>query len=135
MPLEHIVLRGRRAIFIRASGVVTPADHERLVSDLLNEEALEEGLPVLIDGRGIESTIGIRDLPHVVTLTRMLVKRGMDIIAIVADPGPILVLARAFEIAARTVGVHVAVFEDILTARVWLGLRQEDLAGVVADSD
>ncbi len=126
MPLLHTLLPGRRAIFIRATGTVTLEEHEQLVAELMNEPALEEGLPVLIDARGAAASIRPADLPHVLTLTRMLVKRGMDIIAIVTEPGPVRTLARAFELAARAVGVHVNVFDDVVPARVWLQLPAED---------
>jgi hypothetical protein len=89
---------------------------------LLAESAVEEGVPVLVDARASETNIGVGDMIHVATLARMLMKRGMDLVAIVANPGPILTLAKAFEVAARTFGVHAAVFETMDEARVFLRL-------------
>ena len=126
MPLDYTVLPNRRAIIVIASGTVTPEDHEQLVARLLAEPALEQGIPVLVDGRGISTSIDVRHLPRIVTTTRLLMRHGMDIIAIVTDAGPVLALARAFELASRAVGVHVAVFEDVTAARVWLRLPKDD---------
>lgn len=134
MPLFHSVLPSRRAIIVRATGNVSLKDHEQLVAALLHEPALEEGIPVLVDARGITSTVRIADLPRVATLTRMLTKRGMDLIAIVTDPGPVATLARAFELAARAVGVHAAVFDELQTARLWLRLSATEYAGSMAES-
>ncbi len=120
MPLEYRVLHPRRAVVVAATGLVQMSDCEALVAQLLEESAVEEGVPVLVDARGSESDIDVRDMIHVATMARLLVKRGMDLIAIVADPGPLMLLAKAFEVAARAVGVHAAVFETMDEARVWL---------------
>jgi hypothetical protein len=135
MPLDYVVLPSRRAIVVRGDGVVALRDHEQLVARLLQEPALEEGLPVLVDGRGITSaTIDVADLPHVVTLTRLLTKRGLDIIAIVTPVGPVRILARAFELGARAVGVHASVFDELPPALVWLRLEPRELENLQVDA-
>lgn len=134
MPLDYYVLPSRRAIIVRGEGAVALRDHEQLVARLLEEPALEEGLPVLVDGRAItHSTIEVTELPHVVTLTRMLTKRGLDIIAIVTREGPVRILARAFELGARAVGVHASVFDELAPALVWLRLPPEDCKSITGE--
>ena len=129
MPREYRVLP-RSAVLISATGTVTPADCEGMVAQLLEEPAIEEVLPVLVDVRGAGADVSTSDLLHFATLARLLVKRGMDLIAITTDPGPMLLLARAFEVAARAVGVHVAVFDSLDQARIWLRIRDDvDLSG------
>jgi hypothetical protein len=125
MPLEYRVLESHHAILISASGTVTLADCAGMVAKLLEEPAIEEVAPVLVDARGVTTNVNVREIVHFATLSRMLVKRGMDLIAIVADPGPVLTLARAFELAARALGVHAAVFDTIEEARVWLRIRDD----------
>jgi hypothetical protein len=124
MPLEYRVVP-RRAVLISATGTVIPSECEALVALLLEEPAIEEVLPVLVDVRGAGADVSTRDLVHFATLARMPVKRGMDLVAITVDPGPMLTLARTFEVAARAVGVHVAVFDSYEQARVWLRLRDD----------
>ena len=124
MALDYQILPKARVILVQAGDIVTPEDHERLAGRLMREPALEEGLPMLVDARGSEASITVNDLPRVVTLTRMLVRRGLDIIAIVADPGPMLTLAEAFQVAGSAAGLQIAVFEDITAARTWLRLGE-----------
>jgi hypothetical protein len=123
MPLDYRVLSPQRAVLVSASGTVTLSDCDDLAVSLLGEPAIEEGMPVLIDSRGIDTDISVRDILHMATLARMLVKRGMDLVAIAADPGSVLMLARKFETAARALGVHVEVFDTLEKARIWLRIR------------
>jgi hypothetical protein len=123
MPLDYRVLQPARAVLVSATGMVTLAECDALAVSLLDEPAIEEGMPVLVDSRGVETDITLRDVLHMATLSRMLVKRGMDLVAIAADPGSILMLARAFEAAARVLGVHVEVFDTMEKARIWLRIR------------
>jgi hypothetical protein len=131
MPLDYRVLRPQRAVLVSATGTVTLSDCDALTVTLLDEPAIEEGMPVLVDTRGVDTDITLRDVLHMATLARMLVKRGMDLVAIAADPGAVLMLARAFEVAARALGVHVEVFDTLEKARIWLRIR--DNMGLPAD--
>lgn len=124
MPLAYQILQPQRAVMVSATGMVTLAECDALAVSLLNEPAIEEGVPVLVDTRGVETNITVRDVLHMATLSRMLVKRGMDLVAIAADPGSMLMLARAFEAAARVLGVHVEVFDTLEKARIWLRIRE-----------
>jgi hypothetical protein len=124
MPLDCRVLQPQRAVLVSATGTVTLSDCDALAVSLLGEPAIEEGMPVLVDSRGVETNISIRDVLHMATLARMLVKRGMDLVAIAADPGSVLMLARRFETAARALGVHVEVFDTLEKARIWLRIRE-----------
>lgn len=132
MPLEYRVLHPQRAVLVSATGTVTLSECDALAVSLLDEPAIEEGMPVLVDTRGVDTDITVRDVLHMATLSRMLVKRGMDLVAIAADPGSVLMLARAFETAARALGVHVEVFDTLEKARIWLRIREN--MGLPADT-
>jgi hypothetical protein len=125
MPLDYRVLHPQRAVLVSASGTVTVSECDALALSLLDEPAIEEGMPVLIDTRGVDTDITVRDVLHLATLARLLVKRGMDLVAIAADPGSVLMLARKFETAARALGVHVEVFDTLEKARIWLRIRDD----------
>src|SRR5262245_42564696 len=123
MPLDYRVLQPQRVVLVWATGTVRLSECDALTLRLLDESAIVEGMPVLIDCRGVDTDITVRDVLHMATLARMLVKRGMDLVAIAADPGSVLMLARRFETAARALGVHVEVFDTLEKARIWLRIR------------
>ena len=103
------------------------------MASLLREPALAEGLPVLIDSRGAETSIRLTEVSILVARTLDLTHRGLSEIAIVTDPSPLHILASAFQVAGAAVGVYAAVFTDMKSARGWLDLdAQRPLASEAA---
>ena len=114
---------------VRASGVVTHAECERAIDDVLAHPAGRGGASrkLLVDARGVASAPNRDELQALARDMKTFIDRGYGPMAIVTDQTFVYGVARMFAIFAEAFGLSVRAFRSVDDASDWLGKVALDL--------
>ena len=129
MSVKYTVNDKGTLVYAVASGILRPDELNKYLVDMANDERLKPGYRELFDmTQLIESLVTPASFPEILKLIAANPKkqRGSKL-AIVAGPEGSFETARQFERLANPDMVKVIVFNDIETAKVWLGIEGDQV--------
>ena len=107
-------------IAVVAEGDVTFAEIAVLLDELIDDPRIQPGTGILVDSRKVEGAPSTPELRMIARDLAPLRDRGVNRIAVCADSMFVYGIARMFAVFAELLGIHVAAFRDMDTAKRWL---------------
>ena len=105
---------------LHASGVVTYAECQRALDDILAHPAMADGRKLLVDGNTVTGAPATGELRAIVRDMRPLLDRNVAVMAIASNQAFVYGVARMFAVFAEAFGLHVRAFETLDEAERWL---------------
>jgi hypothetical protein len=128
MSVKYTVNDKGTLVYAVASGILRPDELNKYLVDMANDERLKPGYRELFDmTQLIESLVTPASFPEILKLIAANPKQRGSKLAIVAGPEGSFETARQFERLANPDMVKVIVFNDIETAKVWLGIEGDQV--------
>ena len=118
MPVAFAV--SAREIFVIAEGDVTFAEVAVLLDELIDDPRLGPGTGILVDARKVEGAPSTPELRLIARDLTPLRDRGVNRIAVCAESMFVYGITRMFGVFAELLGIHVAAFRDMDSAKRWL---------------
>jgi len=127
MSVKYTVNDNGTLVYAVAAEILSPDEMSKYLVDMANDERLKPGYRELFDMTMLtKSLITPESFPEIMKLIAANPKkqRGSKL-AIVAGPEGTFETARQFERAASSDMLKIIVFNDIETAKVWLGVETQ----------
>ena len=114
---------------VRATGVVTHAECQRALDDVLAHPAGRDGerRKLLVDARGVTAAPNRDELYAIARDMKTFINRGYGPMAIVTDQTFVYGVARMFAVFAETFGLSVRAFKSFEGASEWLSKSTLDI--------
>ena len=134
MPIEYTVSPDGKFVYAVATGVLKPDEIYRYVHETAEDERIEPGHREIFDVREIlESEVSPESFDKIRELIIASPKRKQsNKLAIVVRKSSSFYNARRFESMVRDGVQNVIVFNDIHTAKVWLGVNDMEIERTTA---
>jgi hypothetical protein len=125
MSVKYTVNDKGTFVYAVATGTLRPDELNKYLVDMTNDERLKPGYRELFDmTQLVESLITPASFPEIMELIAANPKKQRgNKLAVVAGPEGSFETAREFEHLASSDVVKIIVFNDIETAKVWLGVE------------
>ena len=129
MSVKYTVNDKGTLVYAVANGTLTPDELNKYLVDMANDERIKPGYRELFDmTQLVESLITPASFPEILKLIAANPKkRHGSKLAIVAGPEGSFETLRQFERQAGEDVVKIIVFNDIETAKVWLGIEGDQV--------